>query len=32
MQRLREAGFTRLQHLRGGLLAYAVRHQEFEFF
>jgi molybdopterin/thiamine biosynthesis adenylyltransferase/rhodanese-related sulfurtransferase len=32
VQRLREAGFARLQHLRGGLLAYAVRHEEFEFF
>ncbi|MBV8532066.1 MAG: molybdopterin-synthase adenylyltransferase MoeB [Candidatus Eremiobacteraeota bacterium] len=32
MRRLREAGFTRLQHLRGGLLAYAARHEEFEFF
>jgi molybdopterin/thiamine biosynthesis adenylyltransferase/rhodanese-related sulfurtransferase len=32
VRRLREAGFTRLAHLRGGLLAYAVRHQEFEFF
>jgi len=32
VQRLRDAGFTRLQHLRGGLLAYAARHQEFEFF
>ncbi len=30
--RLRDAGFTRLQHLRGGLLAYAARHAEFEFF
>ncbi len=32
VRRLREAGFTRLQHLRGGLLAYAVRHEEFELF
>ena len=32
VHRLRDAGFTRLQHLRGGLLAYAVRHEEFEFF
>jgi sulfur-carrier protein adenylyltransferase/sulfurtransferase len=32
VQRLREAGFTRLQHLRGGLLAYAALHEEFEFF
>jgi sulfur-carrier protein adenylyltransferase/sulfurtransferase len=32
MQRLHDAGFTRLLHLRGGLLAYAAQHQEFEFF
>ena len=32
VRRLREAGFTRLTHLRGGLLAYAARHAEFEFF
>ncbi|HEV3195965.1 MAG TPA: rhodanese-like domain-containing protein, partial [Candidatus Cybelea sp.] len=32
VRRLREAGFTRLAHLRGGLLVYAARHQEFEFF
>jgi sulfur-carrier protein adenylyltransferase/sulfurtransferase len=32
MQRLREAGFARLLHLRGGLLAYAARHDEFAFF
>ena len=32
VRRLRDAGFTRLQHLRGGLLAYAVRHEEFDFF
>ena len=32
VRRLREAGFDRLQHLRGGLLAYAIRHAEFEFF
>jgi sulfur-carrier protein adenylyltransferase/sulfurtransferase len=31
-QRLRDAGFTRLLHLRGGLLAYAAHHAEFEFF
>lgn len=31
-QRLRDAGFTRLLHLRGGLLAYAARHSDFEFF
>ncbi len=32
VRRLHDAGFTRLTHLRGGLLAYAVRHREFEFF
>lgn len=32
VHRLRDAGFTRLQHLRGGLLAYAARHEEFQFF
>lgn len=32
VRRLRDAGFARLQHLRGGLLAYAARHDEFEFF
>jgi sulfur-carrier protein adenylyltransferase/sulfurtransferase len=32
VRRLRDAGFTRVTHLRGGLLAYAVRHHEFEFF
>ena len=32
VRRLREAGFTRLTHLRGGLLAYAARYEEFEFF
>ncbi len=32
VRRLRDAGFTRLVHLRGGLLAYAARHAEFEFF
>jgi molybdopterin/thiamine biosynthesis adenylyltransferase/rhodanese-related sulfurtransferase len=31
-RRLREAGFKRLLHLRGGLLAYAAQHPEFEFF
>ena len=31
-QRLRDAGFARLSHLRGGLLAYAARHEEFAFF
>jgi rhodanese-related sulfurtransferase len=30
--RLRDAGFRRLQHLSGGLLAYAAAHPEFEFF
>jgi sulfur-carrier protein adenylyltransferase/sulfurtransferase len=30
--RLRDAGFSRLQHLRGGLLAYAARHEDFAFF
>lgn len=29
---LRDAGFGRVAHLRGGLLAYAARHQEFAFF
>ena len=32
VQRLRDAGFGRLLHLRGGLLAYAARHNEFDFF
>ena len=32
IRRLQDAGFTRLGHLRGGLLAYAARHDEFEFF
>lgn len=32
VRRLRDAGFTRLAHLHGGLLAYATRHAEFEFF
>ena len=32
VQRLADAGFTRLAHLRGGLLAYAARHAEFEIF
>lgn len=30
--RLRDAGFRRVRHLRGGLLAYAAAHDEFEFF
>jgi adenylyltransferase/sulfurtransferase len=32
VRRLREAGFERLMHLRGGLLAYAVRQEDFEVF
>ncbi len=32
VRRLREAGFGRLSHLRGGLLAYAAQRPEFEFF
>jgi rhodanese-related sulfurtransferase len=32
VRRLREAGFERLLHLRGGLLAYAARREDFEFF
>ena len=32
VRRLQDAGFERLQHLRGGLLAYATRHAEFDFF
>jgi sulfur-carrier protein adenylyltransferase/sulfurtransferase len=32
MSRLHDAGFTRILHLRGGLLAYAAQHDEFEFF
>lgn len=31
-QRLRDAGFTRVRHLRGGLLAYAAGRPDFEFF
>ena len=30
--RLRDAGFSRLRHLDGGLLAYAALHDEFAFF
>jgi adenylyltransferase/sulfurtransferase len=30
--RLHDAGFARLYHLRGGLLAYAALHEEFAFF
>jgi adenylyltransferase/sulfurtransferase len=32
MRRLRDAGFRRLVHLRGGLLTYAARNPEFAFF
>jgi molybdopterin/thiamine biosynthesis adenylyltransferase/rhodanese-related sulfurtransferase len=32
VRRLRDAGFTRLLHLRGGLLAYAATRSEFDFF
>ncbi len=32
LRRLREAGFRRLHHLEGGLLAYAATHPDFEFF
>ena len=32
VRRLQDAGFARLSHLRGGLLAYAAHHQEFELF
>ncbi|HTU70624.1 MAG TPA: molybdopterin-synthase adenylyltransferase MoeB [Candidatus Baltobacteraceae bacterium] len=31
-RRLRDAGFTRVRHLRGGLLAYAAAHDSFDFF
>ncbi len=31
-QRLRDAGFTRVRHLRGGLLAYAAQDESFAFF
>jgi sulfur-carrier protein adenylyltransferase/sulfurtransferase len=30
--RLRDAGFARVLHLRGGLLAYAAQHDDFAFF
>ena len=30
--RLTDAGFRRVGHLRGGLLAYAAAHPDFEFF
>jgi molybdopterin/thiamine biosynthesis adenylyltransferase/rhodanese-related sulfurtransferase len=32
VQRMRDAGFTRVRHVRGGLLVYAARHDEFAFF
>jgi molybdopterin/thiamine biosynthesis adenylyltransferase/rhodanese-related sulfurtransferase len=32
VRRLRDAGFARVLHLRGGLLAYAAEHPDFEFF
>ncbi len=32
VSRLHDAGFTRVRHLRGGLLSYAARHPSFEFF
>ena len=32
VRRLRDAGFKRLLHLRGGLLAYAAQHPDFDFF
>lgn len=32
VRRLRDAGFGRVLHLRGGLLAYAAGHDEFAFF
>ena len=32
LHRLRDAGFTRVRHLRGGLLSYAALHPSFEFF
>lgn len=32
MRRLQEAGFERLTHLRGGLLAYAAKHEGFDIF
>ena len=31
-RRMRDAGFRRVRHLRGGLLGYAVAHREFEAF
>jgi molybdopterin/thiamine biosynthesis adenylyltransferase/rhodanese-related sulfurtransferase len=32
VERLRDAGFRRLAHLRGGLLSYAAHNQNFDFF
>lgn len=32
VERLRDAGFTRVRHLRGGLLAYAATRSDFDFF
>lgn len=32
IRRLRDAGFTRVRHLRGGLLAYAATHEDFGFY
>jgi molybdopterin/thiamine biosynthesis adenylyltransferase/rhodanese-related sulfurtransferase len=32
VQRLQDAGFARVRHLHGGLLAYAAQHEEFAFF
>jgi molybdopterin/thiamine biosynthesis adenylyltransferase/rhodanese-related sulfurtransferase len=32
IRRLRDAGFTRVRHLRGGLLAYAATRADFDFF
>ncbi|MGH8163262.1 MAG: rhodanese-like domain-containing protein, partial [Rhodanobacteraceae bacterium] len=31
-RRMRDAGFARVSHLRGGLLAYAVQNEAFAFF
>jgi adenylyltransferase/sulfurtransferase len=32
VRRLRDAGFTRIRHLQGGLLAYAAMRESFDFF
>lgn len=32
VRRLQDAGFERVIHLKGGLLAYAARHSDFDFF